>query len=299
MTTHVLDRTDPEQAGAAERVQPEPAAADPARASIIWRAKYVIVGVSLLFGAATYQLSPYVPATWSASSDVLVSSRAPAASTDAVNGTNDLAAQYAQLAGTAAVLAQAAEQAQVPSGELARTTSAGTLANTNIVRITVTAGSADAANRGAAAVSVALITQARALMTAAAGVDPAQLKLIDQLIARARATVVSLTEEVGTAVPLSARAAAATASLGNAEEQVLALTLKRIDIVNQARRDAAGQGVSLASLTPEPRAAQTAPKPLLYSLVGLVAIGVITTELAVARGRRRASAPRHRPALIG
>ena len=299
MTTNVLPRTDPEQTGAADRGQPEPATIDLARAPIIWRAKYVIVGVSLLFGAATYQLSPYVPATWSASSDVLVSSRAPAASTDAVSGTNDLAAQYAQLAGTAAVLAQAAEQAQVPAGVLAGSTSAGTLANTNIIRITVTAGDADAASRGAAAVSVALITQARTLMAGTAGVDPAQLKLIDQLIDRARANVGSLTEEVGSAAPLSARAAAATASLGNAEEQVLALTLKRIDIVNQARRDAAGQGVSLASLTPEPRAGQTAPKPLLYSLVGLVAIGVITTELAVARGRRRATAYRNRPALIG
>jgi hypothetical protein len=299
VTTHVLPRTEPEQAGPADRGQPEPVAVDLARAPIIWRAKYVIVGVSLLFGAATYQLSAYVPAAWSASSDVLVSSRAPAASTDAVSGTNDLAAQYAQLAGTAAVLAQAAEQAQVPSGVLARSTSAGTLANTNIVRITVTAGTADAASRGAAAVSVALITQARMLMAGATGADPVQLKLIDGLIGRAQDNVVSLTETLGTAPPQSARAAAANASLGNAEDQVLALTLKRIDLVTQARRDAAGEGVSLASLTPEPRAGQTAPKPLLYSLVGLAAIGVITTELAVARGRRRAGAFRHRPALIG
>lgn len=292
MTTHLLPRNADLDAPFDDLVLTRP--------QIIWRARYTIVGVSLLIAAATWAVSAFLPGTYRASSDVLVGGRGAVASVDFVNGANGLATQYAQFAGTETVLADAAQRAQAPVGEVAAGTLVTTVANTNIVRITVTADSSAAASRRAAAVSQALIAQAKK-MSDGQGVDPEEVKQIDRLLAQAKADVVRLTETLASAKPDSSRAVATTTSLNNAQQQVLALTLKRVDVLAQAGREN-GNRAALSSLTVEPGAAKIAPRPLLNASVGLIAALIIMTELAVVSERRRHPdyrGRRHRPTLAG
>ena len=291
MSTSLLPRSEPrdEDTGPAPMTRPQ----------ILWRARYSIFGVAVIIAAATWAVSSFLPGTYSASSDVLISSRAAVASVDSVNGTNDLAHQYAQFAGTAPVLTDAAARAQVPAGELAQQTLVSTLANTNIVRVTVTAGSADAASRRAAAVATALVAQAQKLMTDRDAADPVSLEQVGTLLARSKADAARLVGTLRAAPPGSAEAAAATAALNNTQQQVLALTLKRIDLVSQAGKEADARGVTLTPLTAQPAARQIAPLPFLYSLVGLVAGLLIMAELSVLGERRRGPDSRGRRSRLG
>ena len=284
MTSNLLPRTMPRDEAADEDV--------PTRTQIVWRAKFLVVGVAVLIAAATFGISRSVPGTFSASADVLIAAKSITASVDSVSGSNSLAAQYAQLAGTAGVLTSAAARTQEPIGALTDATRASTLANTNIVRITVTAGSAGDAEKRAAAVSAALVEVGQKLADSGSPADPNQLKALDKMIADGRAEAARLSVVARRAEPESAAASAANTSLNNAQEQVSALTLKRIDLVIQNRRDDASRGARLSSLTSAPRAAQTEPKPLLYSLIGLVAGLFVMVELAVLNERRRT--PRRR-----
>lgn len=294
MTSHLLQRHHP-----VDEFEDQPALTRP---EIIWRARFSIVGVAILIAAATWAVSAFLPGTYSAYSDVLVSSRSAVTSVDAVNGANDLATQYAQLAGTGVVLSEAAAKSGLPVGELTAGTLVSTVANTNIVRVTVTADSASDAAKGSQAVANALVDQVRGLMTVAQKADPAQLAPLDKLLTGAKADVVRLTEALGSAKPGSAQAATVTTSLNNAQQQVSALTLKRIDLVSQASRDAGGQGVSLSLLTARPAASKVSPRPLLYSTVALIAVLIIMTELAVVSERRRGHefmGRRRRSPLVG
>ncbi|AGL20846.1 hypothetical protein [Actinoplanes sp. N902-109] len=257
------------------------------RPQIIWHARFSIIGIAVLIAAATWATSAFLPGTYSASSDVLVANTSTMASVDVVDGANGLATQFAQFASTSVVLTDAAAKAGMPVGDLATGTLVGTVGNTNIIRITVTADSSAAASSGALAVGQALVDQAKKTMSTAAEADPEQLKDLDKLLTQAKSDVVRLTESLADAKAGSPRAASINTSLNSAQQQVLALTLKRLDIVSQARRDAGGRGVTLSLLTAQPTAAKVAPRPLLYSTVALVVSLVIMTELAVLSERRR------------
>jgi capsular polysaccharide biosynthesis protein len=261
------------------------------RTQIIWRSRFLIVGVALLIAGATWAASALLPKTYSASSDVLVTGRAPMASEDAVQGSNDLAAQYAQFAMTGVVLADASQRVQAPVNDLTANTLAGAVSNSNIVRVTVTAGSPDVAKRWATAVAAALVDQGRKLTTDGEQVAAAQLREIDRLIAKTNVEIRRSTAALQAARPGSASAVAANTSLNNAHQQVVALTVKRIDVVSQASREGP-RGVRLTLLTVDPVVAKTAPRPLLYSVVALVAGLIIMIELAMVNERRRT--PDHR-----
>ncbi|WP_153040518.1 hypothetical protein [Actinoplanes sp. TFC3] len=265
-----------------------------ARPQIIWRARFSILGVAVLIAAATWAASAFLPGTYSASSDVLVANTSSLASVDAVDGANGLATQYAQFAGTPVVMEDAAKRAGVPVGVISSGTLVTTVANTNIIRVTVTADSGAAASRNALALGEALVDQAKKSMSSAAEADPDQLKEIDKLLTQAKSDVVRLTEQLSDAKSGSTRAASINTSLNNSQQQVLALTLKRLDIVTQARRDAGGRGVVLSLLTTQPSAGKVSPRPLLYSTVALIVTLVIMTELAVISERRRNPVGRRR-----
>jgi hypothetical protein len=175
----------------------------------------------------------------------------------------------------------------VSSAELSKGTVVSTVANTNIMRVTVTARSPEAARKGAIAVAEALVAQVQALIVAPREALPEQVKDLDELLSRARDEVTQLTESLGQTRPGTARAIVLTTSLNNAQQRVLALTLKRVDLLNDASGDQTGPRVNLTLLTPEPTAQKIAPRPLLYATVGFVVAFLIMTELAVVSERRR------------
>jgi len=266
------------------RTRPVP---DAGRPQLIWRARFAIVGVSVVLAAATYVISALLPGTYSASSDVLVSSTSAQTSVDAVNGANDLATQYAQFARTAVVMNDAAGRAGISSSKLTADTTAATVANTNIVRITVKSGSSAEAGRGALAVSDALVAQTQKMLSPAARTNQVQLDNLDKLLSQTKSDVTKLSNALADAAPGSSRAQSINTQLNNAQQQVTALALKRIDLLGQDTRSTTGIGVQLSGLTPQPTAAKVAPRPTLYALVALIAGLVLTTELAVMSGRRK------------
>jgi capsular polysaccharide biosynthesis protein len=294
MTPHLMQRTSP------DGIVDQPVLT---RTQIIYRARFSIVGVAILIATAAWAVSAFMPGTYSAQSDVLVTSKSAMTSMDAVNGANDLATQYAQFAVTEPVMTDASARTGVPMGELAGSTVVSTVSSTNIVRVTASAGSVGEAGKRATAVADALVAQAEKRMTVAAAADPAQLKVLDDLLAQAKADVVRLTASLGAARPGSSRAVAGTTLLNNAQQQVLALTLKRIDLVNQSGQGSGGgRGVSLSRLTDQPATTKVSPRPLLYATVALISSLVVMTELAVASERRRirsAGARPRRPSMAG
>jgi capsular polysaccharide biosynthesis protein len=281
MTPHLMQRTSP------DGILDQPVLT---RTQIIYRARFSIVGVAILIATAAWAVSAFMPGTYSAQSDVLVTSKSAMTSMDAVNGANDLATQYAQFAVTEPVMTDASARTGVPMGTLSGSTVVSTVSSTNIVRVTASAGSAAEAGKRATAVADALVAQAEKRMAVAATADPAQLKVLDDLLTQAKADVVRLTASLGAAKPGSSRAVAGTTLLNNAQQQVLALTMKRIDLVNQSGQAGGGRGVSLSRLTEQPATTKVSPRPLLYATVALISSLVVMTELAVSSERRRTRA---------
>ncbi|MGK5681923.1 Wzz/FepE/Etk N-terminal domain-containing protein [Actinoplanes sp. URMC 104] len=270
------------------------------RPQLIWRARFTIIGVSLVVAALTYGISLVLPGTYSATSDVLVASTSSVTSVDSVNGANDLASQYAQFARTSVVTTDAAGRSGIPADRLAAGTTAVTLANTNIVRITVKADSADEASKGARAVSSALVAQTQKIFGSTGKSEQQQLADLDKLLAASQADVVRLTKALGAAAPGSSKAQAINTQLSNALQQITSLTLKRIDVVNQTSKGSTGAGVKLTALTVSPVADKVSPQPILYTIVALIASLVLVTELAVVSGRRKSGPIIHRRgSLVG
>lgn len=268
------------------------------RSQIIWTKRLAILGISVVAAALTYGISVLVPGTYAAYSDVQVSSTQAPTSVDAVNGVNGLAAQYVQFARTAVVMNDAASKSGISVARLTADTTASTLDNTNIVRITVKAGSASEARRGALAVSEALVTQTEKTSSLTGRTDQQQLADLDKLLNQSKADAARLTSILAGTPVGSAKAQAINTELDNTQQQVTALTLKRIDLVSQASKDASEGQIKLYGLTTAPEAIKVAPQPLLYAIVALVVSLVLVAELFVVSERRKSRPITRRPGSL-
>ncbi|GAA3248375.1 hypothetical protein ACFO1B_39370 [Dactylosporangium siamense] len=288
-----------------ERLQFENASEPPAALSrwqIMWRSKYAIGGVAAVIAVATWATASFLPENFQASSDVLIGGRAAAATMDSVGGMNSLATQYAHLATTTPVLDEAARRAGTTAKELVRTTTVATVANTNIVRVTVAASSASVASRRAEAVAGSLSAFVGTLRTGKEQANADRLKELDALLVQAKNDVTAARSALLGAPSGSSAAQLANTLLNNAEQQVMMFTLKRVDLINQMTNESTAHDVSLTVLTPGGSAQQTGPRPLRSAVIALLLSLVVLAELAVFSERRRNPvnrARRHRPVLFG
>ncbi len=269
-------------------VGPEPGPAPTDSFEVLWAAKVWIAAIAVLLAGATYVASSLIGPTFESSAVVQVTSPRTSGSgtSDAITASNDLAAQYAQLASTQPVIAIAVKQLGAPGAGLAAAVSASTVANQNLVRITSQAPTADAARARADAVAGALRSyvaqQSDDAVAAYSATFAAGLEPLDADIANAEKQVASATRTASSASPGSA----AITSLTNAQARLSELVLRRQQALAQRITDEASLRPSVTSLGSAAPGDKVQPKPLLYSLVALLAGAFIAAQVALLRRRR-------------
>jgi len=269
-------------------VGPEPGPAPTDSFEVLWSAKVWIAAVAVLLAGATYVASALIGPTFESSAVVQVTSPRTSGSgtSDAITASNDLAAQYAQLASTPPVIAIAVSQLGASGAGLSAAVSASTVANQNLVRITSQAPTADAARARADAVAGALRSyvaqQSDDAVAAYSATFAAGLEPLDADIANAEKQVASATRTASAASPGSA----AITNLTNAQARLSELVLRRQQALAQRITDEASLRPSVTSLGSAAPGDKVQPKPLLYSLVALLAGAFIAAQVALLRRRR-------------
>lgn len=265
------------------------------RLDAIWKGKRWILLAALVAAALTLLTTALIPKTFSSSIQVGLNASPVTGSSvsDLATASNSLAAQYAQLVTSEAVLRPAAEATGTTSGQLSTQTSASTLAAQNIVQITVQASDPAQAQARADALGSSLVdyitTQGAAASAQYSDTVVAQLKPLDDQILTVRKRVDAITSTLSKTdedtAPQSVSASAAR--LSSAQSLLTSLTDRRSNLVSQATL----QSISLA-----PRAQilggaaagiQVEPRPALYTLVAAVLGLVIGTQVVLTAADRR------------
>ncbi len=251
------------------------------RLGIVWGAKWWIIGVTVLITAVTFGVSSAIPPTYSSNANVLVSAVAPTGLTkDAVDASNDLASQYAQLVNSSGVIAPAARALEMPPSTLGSSISAGTVAAQNIVAITATAPNALAAQRRANAVASQFVA--------------AQTRRNAQL-ARAYTSAVAASQR-----RLDAQTAKTLAQLSSPSAAVRAAAAGTLPLLlSQRQQQAAATAQASANTQPalsvyEPAGlgSQVVPRPVLYAGIALIVSFVAAAQIAALVGVHRAGRAR-------
>jgi capsular polysaccharide biosynthesis protein len=264
----------------------------PDRATVLWRGKWWILVLALAAGIATYSVSRYVVSpTYSSSADVVVTAHTVTGGlSDAITASNDLANQYAQVAASPTVLANAASELPDGGRGLSSAISVGTVGDQNLVRVTSLAGSPSLSQRRANAVANAFVVHINAI-NAQEAADlrssvERQLQSSQQAIAKAEAGVAKATRN---AIKASRKRSAVLNSVLAAKQTLLAsLVTQRQAIIS----DLAGASVQAQPSVRISAAAgtgtQTQPKPVLYAAVAAIAMALAVGQILIlVRLRRR------------
>jgi capsular polysaccharide biosynthesis protein len=293
-TIDLTDPAAPSQNGA--RVS-SPVFAPPAdRWTMLWRAKVWIVLAAVIAGAGTYMLSKKMAPIYSAS--IVVQVQAPAAAglnpNEVVLASNNLAAEYAQLSKTAAVIDPAAAQLHIPSSALGAKVTGSVLANQNLIQIGVQSSSRSGSIAGATAVAKSLQTYVNGSATSSATIDVTLRKqsLDAQIFYLTTEIQVAQTDaqaalQAATGTPPGS---AALTVANQREAYVTQLSLQRSTLQAQRQGFASAPAQSNGSIIPvggASGASQVEPKPTLYAAVALIVAALIVAQLAVFVGTRR------------
>ena len=259
----------------------------PDRVSILWRAKWWILAAVVIVTGATYGLSTLIPATYSAEAKVVISAVAPTGLTkDAVDATNELAPQYAQLVKGTQVIVPAARSLGLSTSTLSSSISSGTVAAQNIVAINASADDARAAQTRANVVARRFVTVqqqrnariAREYLGVLAAGNSRRTGALSQALSQALS-------ELGSRSPAVRATASNNLSLLLTERQQFALASAQANANSQP---------SLSIYQLAGPGSKVIPKPVLYAALALVVSFVLAAQLAafigVRRGRRSAGA---------
>lgn len=258
------------------------------RVQALSRSKRAIAGAGVVAGMLTFAVSAVLPPTYTATAHVVVQSTR-LGDVAAVNATNEVAGQLAQLAMTPEVLRPATQALGLDQPESAGEVSAGTVTNTNIVRVTVTSADAVAAEQLALGVAEQLVRQVTDRGDQAEAESAATVTEVDDAIEAAEANAVVAREQVAAAGADPVGVQVAVDGLRLAQQQVEDLELKRIDALRLARLDR-GPAVT-AEAQPADQATRLAPRPVIYAAVA-AALAMALTAWWATRRAGNSAAPR-------
>lgn len=261
------------------------------RFDTVWRAKWIVVAVALVVTVLTYVVSSLLPPTFQSSGLVQVSAinNGVTSQADTITASNSLASQYAQYA-TAGPVIEAAVGALGPgpvSASLGNRVAAATVANQNLIRITVQASSATNSRRGADAVAAALNAyiagQGDAAVRSFADSLQSQLTGLD-------ASITSTRTAVAKAAAAAARAEAGSAGITtlNTQQTLLSeLLIRRETLSSQAASTEVSLRPSSGVVGAAGTGAQVQPNPRLYSVVAFLVALFAAAEVAILVRRRK------------
>jgi capsular polysaccharide biosynthesis protein len=275
--------------GARERDDREPlVGALPTRGAILWHAKWWIVVIAFAAGAATYAASRYIPSVYRASTTIRVVGQPMGGGlSDAAVASNDLAGQYAPLVDGSPVLARAATMLGADRHHLAGAISAGTVADQNLVNISADGSTPAVAARRANAVATAFVSyirsanrrQAAELVASVKG----QLQANEASIQAIRADI-TRQERVAAATPAQSSGAANAALVGSQTLLANLISQRQAAFTSLAQGVVAVQpSVTVSALAEAGTKVQ--PRPILYALVGLLAMALVAGQAFVLSGR--------------
>lgn len=261
------------------------------RFDTVWRAKWVILVVAVVLAALTYGVSNLLPPTFQSASLVQVTAinNGVTSQADTVTASNSLAAQYAQYATSGPVIEVAVAHlgTGAAAASLGSRVAAATVANQNLVKITVQASSAAAAQQGADAVASALNAyigaQGDAAVTSFAQSLQTQLKGLDDSISSTRAAAA----KASTAAVGAPAGSAAITTLNTQETLLSELLIRRETLSSQAASAEVSLRPSSGVVGSAGPGTQVQPNPKLYSVVALI-VGLFgAAEVAILARRRR------------
>jgi capsular polysaccharide biosynthesis protein len=254
-----------------------PSPSSPDRLGLLWRAKWVVLVVTALIAALTYGISSAMPAKYESSIVVRIAAQGGdnSASNLAVQASNDLASQYAQLVTAAPPIMEAASKLHIGSGTLAASVSASTVAAQNLVKITAQAPSPEGASTRARQVAQAFRVYVGHL-TRRQGNDyanavSARLKPLDDNIAQTRRQL-----QTGTA----SERLESLKILSN-------LLIQRQEFEASVAKSAASAQPTVQVLFSPSAGAKVSPKPKLYALIALIAGLILVSQIAITVLSRR------------
>lgn len=269
------------------------------RLDAIWKGKHWILVAAVLAAALTLLATALIPKTFSSSIQVGLNASPVTGSSvsDLATASNSLAAQYAQLVTSEAVLQPAAEATDTTSADLSAQTSSSTLAGQNIVLITVQASNPAQAEARAAALGSSLVdyitTQGRDASEQYSESVVAQLKPLDDQILKVRkqvdAITATLAETDEDTTPQSV--SASSARLSSAQSLLTSLTDRRANLVSQATLQSISLAPRAQTLGGASTATQVEPRPALYTLVAAVLGLLIATQVVITAAERRQRRP--------
>jgi uncharacterized protein involved in exopolysaccharide biosynthesis len=254
----------------------------PSRADAMWDAKWLILLAAIVASGIAIAASFVVPEQFSSSAMVRVSTPTTnGLSQDQVEGQNALANQYVQIATTSPILDDAKKHLGNKGPGRAGTTSASTVANQNLVRISATGDSAGTAASRANAVADAFAhyvnrLNARAGRASTSGLTP-----------RLRAVQAELTKTQRTIEDLVARGAKSDGAQLAQQQDLAALLLSQRQAILSGGASATPTLDVLARAEPGGR---TQPRPVLYALVAFFVVAIAAAQVsafAAARKHRR------------
>jgi capsular polysaccharide biosynthesis protein len=259
------------------------------RIGILWRFKFLILGITLALAVVTFVVSKVIPATYSSDGSVSfsVAGTVRSSAADSVTASNDFASQYSAIIRTSSVANAAAKSIDVGGDQIRGKVSASILLNQNLVKVSVVADSASKAERYTDAVLKTVVQRVTDAQSAAQKDYKANLTsstvLVDASIATAR-------NDLSAAENAAAGGSnqAANGRQNGAQTLLSNLILSRQTVLSNAALNA-----------PQPRSAQitaqasdatvVTPNAKLYTLIAFILGLIVVAEILVVTTRRRQS----------
>ena len=257
----------------------------PTAAVVIWRRKFWIAFFAILIGIGTYYGTRLPSPSYGSSAVIQVTmQQTSGAPNETLLAANELAAQYAQLATTSAVLEAASKTIDESAGDLGHSVSAGTVSQLNLVKVSATGSSPSQsqlrANAAAAALTAAILrsnaSKADAFMRKATGPLAGSSKQIDDL----EAAIARSTTDLANATTVGERVKAQTVLMGQ-QATLTALTSQRTSTLNALAVDAALAQPAVVVVSRAGPGTRTRPSPLIYALIAALVGGIVVSQLFV------------------
>jgi capsular polysaccharide biosynthesis protein len=256
----------------------------PTAAVIIWKQKFWILLFAILVGVGTYYGARIPSPSYGSSAVVEVTLQTSGAQNETLLAANQLAAQYAQLATTSAVLEAAARSIKVSPGDLANSVSASTVSQLNLVKVSATGSSPSQsqvrANAAARALTAAILRgnarKAAAFMRKAAG----PLTGAGNQIAKLEADIAQTTRALATATTVNGRLRAQSV-LAGLQATLTALTSQQSGAMSSLAVDAALGQPAVSVVSRAGPGSRTRPSPLIYALIGGLAGAIVVSQIFV------------------
>jgi capsular polysaccharide biosynthesis protein len=273
-----------ERAGAPERDDASLWFYRPTAAVVIWRRKFWILLFAILVGVGTYYGARIPSPSYGSSAVIEVTMQTSGAQNDTLLAANQLAAQYAQLATTSAVLTEAAASIKASPGDLASSITASTVSQLNLVKVSAS-GSSPAESQARANAAARVLTntilrsnarKAKEFLRKAEG----PLTGSSKQIAKLEAEIAQSTFALATATTVNGRTRAQTVLTGQ-QALLTALTSQQNGAMSALAVDAALGQPAVSIVSHAGPGSRTRPSPLIYALIGGLAGAIVVSQLFV------------------